>query len=120
MFLQNIICLHYYTVSQPTIWTLTTKKAWKLTQCGLVFWFFCILLKVQPINIVSELSYCSIAPYYREARGSIVGWGTMLQAVRLQVQYWMRSFWDFLRSSGSGTGSTQPREDNWGATWMTK
>jgi hypothetical protein len=25
---------------------------------------------------------------------------------------------DFLRSSGSGTGSTQPREDNWGATWM--
>jgi hypothetical protein len=24
------------------------------------------------------------------------------------------------RSSGSGTGSTQPREDNWGATWMKK
>jgi hypothetical protein len=23
---------------------------------------------------------------------------------------------DFLRSCGSGTGSTQPREDNWGAT----
>jgi hypothetical protein len=27
---------------------------------------------------------------------------------------------DFLRSSGSGTGSTQPREDNWGATWIEK
>jgi hypothetical protein len=26
----------------------------------------------------------------------------------------------FLRSRGSGTGSTQPREDNWGATWMKK
>jgi hypothetical protein len=25
---------------------------------------------------------------------------------------------DFLRSSGSGTGSTQLCEDNWGATWM--
>jgi hypothetical protein len=24
---------------------------------------------------------------------------------------------NFLRSSGSGTGSTQPREYNWGATW---
>ena len=27
---------------------------------------------------------------------------------------------DFLSSSGSGTGSTQPREVNWGATWMQK
>jgi hypothetical protein len=26
----------------------------------------------------------------------------------------------FLGSSNSGTGSTQPREDNWGATWMEK
>ena len=25
---------------------------------------------------------------------------------------------DFLSSSGSGTGSTQPREINWGATWV--
>jgi hypothetical protein len=27
---------------------------------------------------------------------------------------------DFLRSSGSGTGSTQPREYNRGATWKKK
>ena len=27
---------------------------------------------------------------------------------------------DFLSSSGSGTGSTQPREVNWGDTWMKK
>jgi hypothetical protein len=27
---------------------------------------------------------------------------------------------DFLRTSGSGTGSTQPRDYNWGATWQKK
>ena len=51
-------------------------------------------------------------------------------------KYWLfpmcQSFWlqiqrsrvrfpalpDFLNSNGSGTGSTQPREVNWGATWI--
>jgi hypothetical protein len=41
----------------------------------------------------------------------------------LQIQmFWVRfpALPDFQRSSGSGTGSTQPREDNWGATWREK
>jgi hypothetical protein len=38
-----------------------------------------------------------------------------LQILRSRVRFPVLP--DFLRSTGSGTGSTQPREDNWGATW---
>jgi hypothetical protein len=47
-----------------------------------------------------------------------VGQSSWLQMHRSRV--WFPALPDFLRSSGSGTGSTQPREDNWGATWMEK
>jgi hypothetical protein len=42
------------------------------------------------------------------------------QSFWLQIQrsrVWFRALPDFLRSSGSGRRSTQPREDNWGSTW---
>jgi hypothetical protein len=43
------------------------------------------------------------------------------QSFWLQIQRFRVRFLalpDYLRSRGSGMGSTQPREDNWGATWM--
>jgi hypothetical protein len=43
------------------------------------------------------------------------GHSSWLQIQRSQVRFLVLP--DFLRSSGPGTGSTQPREDNWGATW---
>jgi hypothetical protein len=45
------------------------------------------------------------------------------QSFRLQIptsRVRFRTLPHFLRSRGSGTGSTQPREDTWGATWMKK
>jgi hypothetical protein len=45
------------------------------------------------------------------------------QSFWLQItRSWVRfhALPNFLRSSGSGTGSTQPREDNWVATWRKK
>jgi hypothetical protein len=41
-----------------------------------------------------------------------------LQIQRSQV--WFPGLPDFLRSRESATGSTQPREGNWGTTWMKK
>jgi hypothetical protein len=46
------------------------------------------------------------------------GQSSWLQILRSQVRF--PALPDFLRSSGSGTGYTQPREYNWGATWMEK
>jgi hypothetical protein len=46
------------------------------------------------------------------------GQSSWLQILRSRVRF--PALPDFLRSSGSGTGSTKPREDNWGATWMKK
>jgi hypothetical protein len=43
------------------------------------------------------------------------GQGSWLQIQRSRVRFPVLP--DCLRSSGSETGSTEPREDNWGATW---
>jgi hypothetical protein len=57
--------------------------------------------------------------FYMKGRGR--GWRPWSsgQSFWLQIQsYWVRFpvLPGFLRSSGSRTGSNQPREDNWGAT----
>jgi hypothetical protein len=46
------------------------------------------------------------------------GQSSWLQIQRSRVR--LPALPDFLRSSLSGTMSTQPREDNWGASWMEK
>jgi hypothetical protein len=56
--------------------------------------------------------------YWRELPLWSSGQSSWLQIQRSRVRFPAPP--DFLRSSGSGTGSTQPREDNWWATWMEK
>jgi type IV secretory pathway TrbD component len=47
---------------------------------------------------------------------SVVSWSEFL-ATDPEVRVRFPALTDFLRNSGSGTGSAQPREYNWGANW---
>jgi hypothetical protein len=55
----------------------------------------------------------------RKQTASVVQWLEFL-ATDPEVRVRFPALPDFLRSSGSGTGFTQPREYNWGATWKQK
>ena len=58
---------------------------------------------------------------YRRIRGQPLwssGQSFWLQIQRSRVLF--PALPDFMSNSGSGTGSTQPREVNWGATWIKK
>jgi hypothetical protein len=48
--------------------------------------------------------------------------GLVAEFLATDPEVWVRfpALLDFLRSCGSGTVSTQPREYNWGATWKKK
>jgi hypothetical protein len=50
---------------------------------------------------------------------SLVYWPEFL-AADPEVRVRFLALPDFLKSSGSGTGSTKPRECNWGAAWKKK
>jgi hypothetical protein len=60
----------------------------------------------------------SYTVWYRRPPPWSIGQSSWLQIQRSRVR--IPALPHFLRSGGSGTGSTQPREDNWGATWMEK
>jgi hypothetical protein len=71
-----------------------------------------LLLLMMMVMMMMNLQHCQYVdwpPLWSSGQSS---W---LQIQRLRV--WFPALPDFLRSSGSGTGSTQPREDNWRPTW---
>jgi hypothetical protein len=67
--------------------------------------------------VLSEKYFCNHVYFTRPPLWSC-GQSSWLQIQRSRVQF--PALPDFLRSSGSGTGSTQPREDNSGATSIKK
>jgi hypothetical protein len=64
------------------------------------------------VSSIKMISSLCLQPLWSSVRSS---W---LQIQRSLVRF--PALPDFLRNSGSGTGSTQPREGNWRATWMEK
>jgi hypothetical protein len=90
-----ILCSCYYHICywacRLAVTTVHIKRLWLIIQC--------------------QCSKCW-PPLWSSCRSSLI------QLQRSQVRF--LALPHFLRSCGSGTGSNQPREYNWGATWMEK
>jgi hypothetical protein len=92
---------NFRTVLRPTIPTITHPRS------HTAYSMFCSSLPV------SGYSMTGLAAGYGVQ-------GLEFLATYPEVRVRFPTLPDFLRSSGSGTGSTQPREYSWGATWKKK
>jgi hypothetical protein len=75
-------------------WERCSRKVRKL-QLRPVYikWEICVFYvgTVQRIYLSKDDFYCDSTPIWTGARGSVIGWGTMLQAERSRVRFPMRS-----------------------------
>jgi hypothetical protein len=107
-----------YAIENPLLCQrllLHSYQKWKITgqnKCWLVTKYDPSLMRrwlIRGLKVHSELF---------KFRCVFIICSSWLQIQRSQVRF--PALPDFLRSSGSWTWSIQPREDNWGATWMIK
>jgi hypothetical protein len=117
--------LHAVAISSSLIWPFLSYLAKNISYEAPHYAVFCIFLSfhLSLVNILFSAS-CSqtpticIHPLMSQTKESPLwssGQSSWLQTQRSWV--WFLALPDFLHSSRSGTGSTQPREDKWGATW---
>jgi hypothetical protein len=79
-------------------------------------WSIIFVIDLPQLEVIQNSSAYRIDHAWLYVAVLSCGQSSWLQIQRTRVQF--PALPDILRSSRSGTGSTQPREDNWGATWV--
>jgi hypothetical protein len=120
----------WYSINLPTFrrYVLLTPFAAGCMLLGLLFLFSPSFLQFPLPILIPPISPYSLIILLLTLYGASLnnkrntvwssGQSFWLQIQRSRVRFQALPY--FLRGSGSGTGSTQPREDNWGATWKEK
>jgi hypothetical protein len=124
--LSSLSLLQYLIHLIPSIVPQTKLTVWSLSKCVYCdgenqhFYIIYMMLYKIPCWVDAINHMHGIISYNIKIEGWPPLWSSG-QSSWLQIQRsWVQfpPLPDFLRSSGSGTGSTQPGEYNWGATWI--
>jgi hypothetical protein len=94
--------IHYEIIFLPTYWSFLWSA------------FSCISTQILRLFTLSPPSFSLYVCIHEWSPRWSSSQNSWLQTQESRVRFQTLS--DFLRSSGSGTGSTQPREAKWGAT----
>jgi hypothetical protein len=104
-------CDSYINIPSSQTWEGYLLSLPERTKCQKVGKYYLLWSVLMSILLISFLGgWMQLQPHVWSS-----GQSTWLQIQRSRVLF--PALPDFLKSSVSGTGSTQPREYNWGATW---